>query len=98
VKEGADARAIALVRPKPALYVRLKVRERSVHPRSGRGGAGGVAKSVTINKVAPCGCPFVEASPSVANFAIPAPGAFFGRLAAASPGLSRGEEHLCRPV
>jgi hypothetical protein len=51
--------------------------------RSGRGGTGGVAKSVTIDKVAPWGCPFVEATPSVANFAMPAPGAFFGQLAEA---------------
>jgi hypothetical protein len=53
-----------------------------VHPRGGRGGAGGVAKSLTIDKVAPWGILFVEATPSVANFAMPAPGAFFGRLAA----------------
>jgi hypothetical protein len=66
VKEEADARAIALVRPKAALCVQLKVQERRVHARSGRGGAGGVAKSVTIDKVAPCRCPFVEPTPSVA--------------------------------
>ena len=94
MKEGADARTIAFVRPKPALCVQLKVRERCEHPHSGRGGAGGVAKSVTIDKVAPCGRSF-RRSDSVSRE--------FCHIGARSvlrpaPGVSPGEEHLRRPL
>jgi hypothetical protein len=60
-----------------------------LHPCSGRGDAGGVAKKGSPSIRSPnASVFFVEAAPSVANlavanFAIPAPGAFFGRRAAA---------------
>jgi hypothetical protein len=61
----------------------LEALEPCVHPRRGRGSAGGVAKSVTIDKVAPCGRPFRRSDSVSREFAIPAPGALFSRLAAA---------------
>jgi hypothetical protein len=58
------------------------VQERLAHSCAERGDAGGVAKSFTIDKVALCGCSFVEPTSSVANFAMPRR-ASFGRLATA---------------
>jgi hypothetical protein len=94
MKEGADARATALVQPKPALCVQLKVRERCEHPRGGRGGAGGVAKSVTIDKVAPCGRSFRQ-SDNVSRELCRTGARSIPRLARrGAPGVPPGEEFL----
>jgi hypothetical protein len=76
-------RPIALLRPKPALCVRLKARERCCIRAADAAAREGLPKASPSIRSPHASVLFVEATPSVANFAIPAPGAFFGRRAAA---------------